>query len=75
MIYIINWVIYNQNILNDLRFNSFAKRDMYSVEAFKENLKYLLKLIGRNDTWLEFEHWLVILARWWGNTRRNRYID
>lgn len=39
----LNYIYNNQNILKDLRLNSFARRDMYSVEAFEEYLRCLIK--------------------------------
>lgn len=39
----LNYIYNNQNILKELRLNSFARRDNYSVEAFEEYLKELLK--------------------------------
>lgn len=38
----LNYIYNNQNILKDLRLNSFARRDVYSVEAFEERLYKML---------------------------------
>ena len=41
----LNYIYNNQNILKELRLNSFARRDMYSVETFD---KYLNNTIQSN---------------------------
>ena len=41
----LNYIHDNQNVLKELRSNSFARRDMYSVEAFE---KYMKNLINEN---------------------------
>lgn len=39
----LDYIYNNQNILKELRLNSFARRDIYSVEAFEEYLECLIK--------------------------------
>ena len=39
----LNYIYKNQSILKDLRLNSFARKDAYSVEAFEEYLKELIE--------------------------------
>ncbi len=45
----LNYIYNNQNILKDLRLNSFARREMYSVEAFEEYLKNLFDKVLNNN--------------------------
>ena len=45
----LNYIYNNQSILKELRLNSFARRNMYSVEAFEKYLKELIDILMFGD--------------------------